>query len=255
MDRSRQEKHRDMDRSQQEFLIDRMKELKEREFRAVLGYYNIEIQKRSIRCFRHDDKHFGSCVFYPGSGKAYCHVCQRPIDSVDVVRHEEGLDNLDAAKKVWVDILGNPMPPGEYDDGLPSIATGKELAFIGLAAAGGGTAEKFVNACPRCDAEKGAESSEKAWKGAVVVKDCLTRHPPLLRLLETDPEAASAILEGKADETVRYYESLDRDLSRDGSELHDLMKGRPLREVDGLRGAIAKNLRKARAIRKNVRNR
>ena len=240
-----------MDDNQKHFILEAMQRLSSTDFECVLNYYGIEVKRRSILCIYHNDTHYGSCSLSRDGRKAFCFVCNRPIDAVDIVMHKDGLNYIDAAKKIWVDILGNPMPETGQDKQDKNRISWKDLQFLGLTGAGGGVCEQYVNACPCTDKEEPYASSVMAFEGAVVVKDESVRIPSITALMKTDPEIAKKILLQKTEGLIRKYKKITKDIDDEKSELCSLIPDKEKRER--LKIDVQKKLKKAYVIQKKIR--
>lgn len=206
-----------------------LRSLSEGDFRATLDYYGIRVQKNSILCPFHNDRHYGSCVINKSGKSAKCFACGKTFRSVDLVMHYEGLAFPDAVDFLWEKVLGNPVPEG-YDSAHGDfILSYKELAFIGLYEARGRMVPLAVNCC-----QKDETIPQGLTGGYGCVQDDGSmpvfrngKAQPLEALYRQDPETALSIMYGKAEETKKGYERLIKEMGKDGSGLSRVFDGFP----------------------------
>lgn len=71
-----------MAESKQEQIQEMKEQIGEAEFLQTLAYYNLRIERDSILCPFHNDRHYSSCKIMKKRQDAYCFVCQRRIDAI-----------------------------------------------------------------------------------------------------------------------------------------------------------------------------
>lgn len=100
------------------------------DFRSVLSYYGLTIERNGFLCPFHQSEHHQNCRIRSNGKSAYCYVCNRPINAVDITQYFEGGTPLEAMEFLWGQILGQQLPAkGERK---PPILNFKFLHMIGL---------------------------------------------------------------------------------------------------------------------------
>lgn len=106
----------------------------EAEFFQTLSYYNLRVVKDSILCPIHNDRHYESCKIMKNRKNAYCFVCQKSIDAIDLVSYFEGYGFVDAINYLWTDILGRELPRIQSKHRKKKrFLSFAELQYVGLA--------------------------------------------------------------------------------------------------------------------------
>jgi hypothetical protein len=235
-------------RPQIDYLKKETKRLSAGNFRAVLDYYGIPVRNNSILCPLHHDTRYGSCRLRADGRSAYCFTCEKSIDGVTVVMRKDGLGYPDAMRKLWCDILGNPLP--DADDGPKRKwnsfpLTSAELRFIGLDACYGGSVLLPKNKCEKNDDVLGKQYGTTEPEGGSLVADDAP-YPSVSKLYETNRKFATYLMLGKADETIARYERL----AERPSEL-DEIAGSP-KELEAAKALARERLKTARAIKNKI---
>lgn len=229
-----------------DFLKRETKNLSAQDFRAVADRYGVPIKGKSMLCCLHDDRHFGNCYMRPDGRTAYCYSCCKTIDGVSIVMAKEGLDYPNAMKRLWCDVLGNDLP--DADDGerdkLP--LSSNELKFIGLRGCFAGSLLLPYNKCEKNEDVSGAQYGSYEPEGGCLVAKSV-RRPALGKLYKTNKVFVLRLMRGKAEETVRYYEDLKRDLKNPNTEI-----GSVAGEDKEFSSMIERKLKKAYSIRKKL---
>lgn len=126
------------------YEYDKMKEeLTPYDFQMTLSYYGIEVRKNKILCPFHNDRHYGSCVITKSKDAAKCYSCGEYFDAIDIVSRKEGLSFRDALIFLWEKILGRE--PILKNNTRKPVISYKDLRFIGLGKAGGGSVKCYLN--------------------------------------------------------------------------------------------------------------
>lgn len=233
-----------------DFLKEQTRNLPAEGFQAVLNYYGIAAdRRRSILCVLHDDRNRGNCYINPDGRAAYCYRCCKRIDGVDVVQKKEGLDYPRAMEFLWTRILGNSLPDADDRRSDMPPLTYDELKFIGLEACYGGTVLLPNNKCGKTEDVPGKRYEIKDPDGGCVVAD-ESSFPSFGRLYGSNRKFACYLMNAKADETIRRYESLIRDLGDPSTEAGSLIKTQE--ELLEFRGLAEERLKKARAVKSKL---
>ena len=198
-------------KKQIEYLNIQKQNLTASDFETVLSYYGIEIQRKSILCPYHNDTHYGSCRILPGGTKAYCYVCTKSFNAVDLVMDNTGYSYPNALKYLWCNILGNSLPADEGKDGYAAFPlTPDELKFIGLPYYYGKAVNAPYGLCDRRDENPDKKRDTYDEKTGTCVLAKTVRVQSLFDLYEKDRWFILGMLYRKADDTaVKYWKMID----------------------------------------------
>ena len=187
-----------------DFFYELKKEITVEDFHTTLSYYGKEVRKNSFLCPFHHDRHYGSCVIGKDGKRAYCYVCQRSINSIELVEYFEGMEGQPAIEFLWTTILGRTLP--SFEGRKRFFLDSRELEAIGISKPSG----RHVIPC------NAAHKSEKLPEGLQVMKDFCDQDgicavgssvamPSLYRLYDEEPGTVLWLLEKKALEIIDAY--------------------------------------------------
>lgn len=171
------------------------------DFRSVLSYYGLTIERNGFLCPFHQSEHHQNCRIRSNGKSAYCYVCNRPINAVDITQYFEGGTPLEAMEFLWGQILGQQLP--EKGERKPPILNFKFLHMIGLCHPTGintGIVNEIHYLDPMPEGRE-REPSKRDFDGYCPVygkKESIS----FSRLYEQEPETALWILYNKTQETI-----------------------------------------------------
>lgn len=210
---------------------DQIQEMKsqigESEFMQTLSYYRLSIRRDSILCPLHQDKHYESCKIRKDRKSAYCFVCQKNIDSIDLVSHYEGYGFMDALIYLWTEILGRELPAiQKAGKRKKKFLSFDDLQFLGLAPKFNQQMILIENEIDRMD--EVPEGYVADWKhqdeeGNIPIGKVMPRYS-LYDLYEENPEVVLYMINSEIQNALSWYHEKLDEMKQTGNELGYLCK-------------------------------
>ena len=91
------------------------------DFRSVLSYYGLTIERNGFLCPFHQSEHHQNCRIRSNGKSAYCYVCNRPINAVDITQYFEGGTPLEAGVPVGTDTWTAAPGKGRAETAHPEL--------------------------------------------------------------------------------------------------------------------------------------
>lgn len=178
------------------------------DFSTTIGYYGLKIVKNSILCPFHGDRHYGSCVISKNGKYAYCYVCHRKINAIDLVEFFESKKPIEAAEFLWVNVLDRELPKQQRNEGFPLKYV--ELKAIGLCHPNG-RVPYVCNVTHKLDlVPDGMEKMKElsSWEGICPVRKMRMIPFSIYGLYDESPEVALEMLGAKTQEETARCKAL-----------------------------------------------